>query len=375
MAVTVWGSELWDRYDGVLAHVSRGTEELGGQYAKYVRERGEVEREYARALRKLVTRHQACIQPRPKENKKEKLVETTQVSGFRHLLQEVGCQANQHEMLADTLAKELPSEMCVRSKESARLTKDTAREARRLGEEMEKAYRSLDKSKRGYQRAFQEWEAAQAAYKRAETDGTVSRNEIGKLRIASDSRQRTVDEQKMQYASQLARTNKHQEDYFSQQLPGVLDSLHRIEMDRGQHLNQVLSRCVSAEQAIVPIITRCLQESCSIIERISPEEDSRQLADRLKTGNQPPVDFPFEECCQGEEIQSRPSQGGHGTLGRKRSRLNLLSREKGEGEVGLFPKARQIRGQVEDLEADIVKGNKEIKALQLMVASYTQNPK
>ena len=36
------------------------------------------------------------------------------------------------------------------------------------------------------------------------------RNEIGKLRIAADSRQRSSDEQKMQYASQLARTNKHQ---------------------------------------------------------------------------------------------------------------------------------------------------------------------
>ena len=44
----------------------------------YSRERGEVEREYARALRKLVTRHQAN-QPRPKDSKKEKLVETTQV--------------------------------------------------------------------------------------------------------------------------------------------------------------------------------------------------------------------------------------------------------------------------------------------------------
>ena len=36
---------------------------------------------------------------------------------------------------------------------------------------------------------------------------------------------------------------------------------------------------------------------------------------------------------------SRPSnQSQYGTLGRKRSKLNLLSREKGEGEVGLFPR-------------------------------------
>ena len=33
--------------------------------------------------------------------------------------------------------------------------KESIKEARRLGEEVEKSYRSLDKSKRGYQRAFQ----------------------------------------------------------------------------------------------------------------------------------------------------------------------------------------------------------------------------
>ena len=35
------------------------------------------------------------------------------------------------------------------------LLKESIKEARRLGEEVEKSYRSLDKSKRGYQRAFQ----------------------------------------------------------------------------------------------------------------------------------------------------------------------------------------------------------------------------
>ena len=52
--------------------VGKGTDELGSVYAKYVRERGEVEREYARALRKLVAKHQ------PKDQKK--VQETTQVT-------------------------------------------------------------------------------------------------------------------------------------------------------------------------------------------------------------------------------------------------------------------------------------------------------
>lgn len=363
-----WGEELWDRYDGVVNHVTRGTEELGGQYAKYVKERGEVEREYARALRKLVAKYM------PKENKKEKVQETTQVEGFRLILVEVGFQAGQHEVLADSLAKELPLEMINRGKEAARLTKENVKEARRLSEEMEKSYRSLEKSKTKYQRSFQDWESAQASYRRAEADGTVSRNEIAKLRSLADSRQRMSDEQKMMYASQLARTNKYQADYYSRQLPGVLDSLQQIEIERGNYLKQVLDQCVSAEQAVSPILSRCHQEIKDIISRISPETDSELLTDRLKTGNVPPDDFPFEECLPWDESRP-PVQSQYGTLGRKKSKLNLISKEKGEGEVGLFPRARQIRSQVETLEADIAKGNKEITALQLMVASYTQNPK
>ena len=30
VSVGLWGLDLWDRYDGVVAHVNRGTEELGG---------------------------------------------------------------------------------------------------------------------------------------------------------------------------------------------------------------------------------------------------------------------------------------------------------------------------------------------------------
>ena len=39
-----------------MLQVLRMTKEIFCRYAKYVRERGEVEREYARALRKLVAR-------------------------------------------------------------------------------------------------------------------------------------------------------------------------------------------------------------------------------------------------------------------------------------------------------------------------------
>ena len=52
-----WGPELWDRYPCVLNHVTSGGDELSAVLAKMVKERGEVEKEYAKNIRKLVTKY------------------------------------------------------------------------------------------------------------------------------------------------------------------------------------------------------------------------------------------------------------------------------------------------------------------------------
>ena len=67
-----WGPELWDRYPCVLSHVTSGADELSGVLAKMVKERGEVEKEYAKNIRKLVTKYTNKI-----ENKRQNEVETS----------------------------------------------------------------------------------------------------------------------------------------------------------------------------------------------------------------------------------------------------------------------------------------------------------
>ena len=76
--MTTWGSELWDRAEVVVAQTLADTEELSTALPRFLKDRGEVEREYAKALRKLVTKYQV------KEGKKENTSsETTQSQGFR----------------------------------------------------------------------------------------------------------------------------------------------------------------------------------------------------------------------------------------------------------------------------------------------------
>ena len=69
-----WGSELWDRAEVVVRETLQETEELGAGLARFLKERGEVEKEYAKALRKIVAKY---------EGRQGKGEETSQSKGFR----------------------------------------------------------------------------------------------------------------------------------------------------------------------------------------------------------------------------------------------------------------------------------------------------
>ena len=72
-----WGPELWDQYATVLSHVNSGGGELSAVLAKFVKERGEVEKEYGKNMRKLVTKY--TNKTDIKHGK-----ETSQAKGFRY---------------------------------------------------------------------------------------------------------------------------------------------------------------------------------------------------------------------------------------------------------------------------------------------------
>ena len=65
------------RYTEVMSHVSRGGEDLSSVYSKFIKDRAEVEREYAKNLRKLVSKYN------DKTDTGRKSKETSQAKGFR----------------------------------------------------------------------------------------------------------------------------------------------------------------------------------------------------------------------------------------------------------------------------------------------------
>ena len=73
-----WGYELWDGYEAVAGHIRSQAEKMVDVYARYLKEKAELEREYAKGLRKIVSRYEPV-----KKRKHQDKVEPTETSSFR----------------------------------------------------------------------------------------------------------------------------------------------------------------------------------------------------------------------------------------------------------------------------------------------------
>merc|ERR1719483_75409 len=110
------------------------------------------------------------------------------------------------------------------------------------------------------------------------------------------------------------KTNKNQSEYYYKDLPAVINSLQNIEIGRIDFVKYAMDQCVAAEKQVAHIIDKCREDMENAIQMIDPVADSDLLIDRVKTGNVPPDDLPFEES---------PCKEKTGRLRRNRSEQTL----------------------------------------------------
>ena len=98
---------------------------------------------------------------------------------------------------------------------------------------------------------------------------------------------------------------------------------------------------------------------------------------RLKTGHVPPSDFQFEELQPGSggtEVKTNNHQKRNSLI-RTRSRPSLVWPAKtSQASVNHFQIKRELEKNIEAVESELVRGEKEMRSLQVMVVSYRNNP-
>ena len=237
-----------------------------------MKERSKVEADYAKALRKLVKNFTIKEKHRLSED------ESTQARGFRLILQEVGYQAGQHELLSDCYGKDCNKMIENHVKNVKTQTKKIKKEAEEIEEKMRMSYKQLDKRKINYADAHAELEATKNS---TETDEkNLSRLELDKKISVTNKKTRVLDDAKAQYAHQLIKTNNHQQEYFDIQLPSVLTSLQRVFSENVQLFKTLYGNCIEFEQNVAPIISKCHSEMLDILDKIDADTDTNIVINR-----------------------------------------------------------------------------------------------
>lgn len=299
---------------------------------------------------------------------------STETKSFRLILQEIGYQAGQHELLADTLTKLIPKELQTKSKELLRQIRNSNAKAKQEKDDLEDAYRLAEKSKERYRKSYQEWEEANGLFLKADKDGTISRNDIARMRIMSDLKLKQHKDCEAKYTDQLVISNRVQSEYYLRSLPGLTNSLQTVDQERIGLVKSTLRSCMAAETSIVPIKSKCQAEIMQAVELISVGQDQNVTIQRLKTGDLPPADLQFEgvtfDSGSGDVVIRREKKGG--SLSRRFSRTSFTDQKREKH--NLFQEKRKLIKKIDKHKLDITKGTKEMRALQLMIQTYTQTP-
>lgn len=299
-----WGTELWDQFDNLAIHTSKGIDLLD-RYGSFVRDRSVIEVEYASKLRRLVKNYQ------PKK-KDEEDYEFTSWQAFRNVLNEISDLASQHEVIAESLQIQVVNAISLLTKNLRDERKKALTEGGNLQQILAAQFNSLDRAKRIYEKSYRDSEKAVENFHRADADLNLSRAEVEKQRHNMTIKNQQSDDAKNEYANQLQKANKLQQVHYEASLPEVFNKLQEIDEKRTCGLKEFVKGSADCESAVAPIIAKCLEGMCKASEAVNEKEDSAKVIEKYQSGFAPPADIPFEDLSRADSDSFNHSQTQHG---------------------------------------------------------------
>ncbi|XP_042271881.1 formin-binding protein 1-like isoform X1 [Thunnus albacares] len=285
-----WGTELWDQFDNLDKHTQWGIDFLE-RYAKFVKERLEVEQNYAKQLRNLVKKY--C----PKRSKDEEPRFTSCLS-FYSILNELNDYAGQREVVAEEMAHKVYGELMRYSQDLKTERKHHLQEGRKAQQYLDHCWKQMDNSKRKFERECKEAEKSQITYDKLDNDINATKSEVEKAKAQFYLRTHMADESKNEYAAQLQNFNAEQWKHFNNAIPHIFKNLQDMDERRTVKLGETYRSFAEAERRVIPIVSKCLEGMVSAAKAVDERRDSSIVVESFKSGFEPPGDFPFEDFSQ-----------------------------------------------------------------------------
>lgn len=295
-----WGTELWDQFENLATHTQKGIDFLD-KYGTFIRDRCTIEIEYAAKLRRLVKNYQ----PKKKE---EEDYEFTSWQAFRTVLCEISDLAGQHEMISEQLQAQVINAITLLSKNLRDERKRALNDGSTYQQNLTLQIAALERAKRNYEKSYRDAEKAVDSYQRADADLNLSRAEVEKQRNNMTSKNQQSDDSKNEYANQLQKTNKLQQQHYEVAIPDVFNRLQEIDEKRTGGIKEFIKRSADVELSVSPIIVRCLEGISKAAESIDEKEDSQKVIERYQSGFTPPGDIEFKDLSKMDPETASPSE-------------------------------------------------------------------
>ncbi|XP_071981833.1 formin-binding protein 1 isoform X9 [Engystomops pustulosus] len=385
-----WGTELWDQFDNLEKHTQWGIEVLE-KYIKFVKERAEIEINYAKQLRNLSKKYQT-----KKNSKEEEESKYTSCKAFQTTLNETNDYAGQHEVISENMTSMIMAELTRVVQELKQERKAHFHEGRKAQQHIETCWKQLESSKRRFERDCKEADRAQQYFERMDADINVTKADVEKARQQAQIRHQMADDSKGDYSSVLQKFNHEQQEHYHTHIPAIFQKLQDMEERRISRLGESLKTYAEIDRQVIPIIGKCLDGITKSAESINGKQDSQTVVDSFKSGFEPPGDVDFEDFTQSMKrtVSDTSLTAPRGDIGKSEAKTPGKSRGKlwpfikknkcfgfhqgatPEDFSNLPPEQRRkkLQQKVDELNKDIQKEIDQRDALTKMKDVYMKNP-
>ncbi|XP_035766268.1 formin-binding protein 1 homolog isoform X20 [Neolamprologus brichardi] len=370
-----------DQFDNLEKHTQWGIEFVE-KYTKFVKERSEIETNYAKQIRNLSKKYQ------PKKNsKEEEESKYTFCRAFLTTLNELNDYAGQHEVISENLTSLIITELTRYLQELKAERKSHFHDGRKAQQHIESSWKQLEASKKRFERECKEAERAQQYFEKMDADINVTKADVEKARQQAQMRHQMASDSKSEYAAYLEKFNKEQNEHYYTIIPNIFQKLQDMEEKRIERISVCMKTFADVDRQVLPIVGKCLDGMTNAAESIEPKADSKQVVESFKSGFEPPGDVEFEDYGQAmkrtvsETSLSNTKEGKEKPGVKAKSKLWPFIKNKNKGSVPedfshLPPEQRRkkLQGKIDELSKDIQKEMDQRDALTKMKDVYIKNP-
>ncbi|KAM9821004.1 formin-binding protein 1 isoform 5-T5 [Neosynchiropus ocellatus] len=291
--------QLKDQFDNLEKHTQWGIEFVE-RYAKFVKERSEIEASYAKQIRNLSKKYQ------PKKNsREEEESKYTFCRAFLMTLNEMNDYAGQHEVIAENLTSQIIVELSRYLQELKAERKSHFHDGRKAQQHIESSWKQLESSKRRFERDCKEADRAQQYFEKMDADINVTKADVEKARQQAHMRQQMATDSKNEYSSYLQKFNQEQNEHYYTVIPNIFQKLQDMEEKRIERIGVCMKTFADVDRQVLPIVGKCLDGMTNAAESIESKTDSQQVVESYKSGFEPPGDVEFEDY--GQAMKRSPS--------------------------------------------------------------------